>query len=174
MKKLIALSLIFITCFTYSQTVKSKILKLKYTTPESWTASEFGGLLNWDEKGNEMCRCSGIAFSKPNKDGKFNVVIYAVPNGGLDSTKREFVGALHFENVEKVEKVTNKNFSMEKRRSNFYDTKTKKTSFNCIRYITKVNEGHCYIIYTWQENMNLLNSTSEKILTEMVNAIEPL
>ena len=102
MKKIIFLSLFVCSLTIQSQTVKSKILKLKYTTPESWTATEFGGLLNWDEKGNEMCRCSGVAFSKPNKDGKFNVVIYAVANGGLDSTKREFVGALHFENVEKA------------------------------------------------------------------------
>ena len=78
MKKVIFLSLIVCSFSLMSQTVKSKILKLKYTTPESWTASEFGGLLNWDEKGNEMCRCSGVAFSKPNKNGKFNVVIYAV------------------------------------------------------------------------------------------------
>ena len=174
MKKVIFLSLIVCSLSLNAQTVKSKVLKLKYTTPESWSAEEFGGLLNWDEKGNELCRCSGIAFSKPHKDGKFNVVIYAVANGGLDSTKREFVGNLHFENVEKVEKVTNKNFSMEKRRSNFYDVRAKKTSYNCIRYITKPTEGHCYLIYAWQENMNLLNSTSEKTLTEMVNSIEPL
>ena len=174
MKKIIFLSLFVCSLTIQSQTVKSKNLKLKYTTPESWTATEFGGLLNWDEKGNEMCRCSGVAFSKPNKDGKFNVVIYAVANGGLDSTKREFVGALHFENVEKVEKTTNKNFAFEKRRSNFYDVRAKKASYNCIRYITKATDGHCYLIYAWQENMNLLNSTAEKALTEMVNAIEPL
>lgn len=174
MKKVIFFSLIISSLVIHAQTVKSKIMKLKYTTPESWTAVEFGGLLNWDEKGNEMCRCSGVAFSKPDKGGRFNVVVYAVPAGGLDSTKREFVGALHFENVEKVEKVTNKNFSMEKRRSNFYDVRAKKASYNCIRYITKVTDGHCYLIYAWQENMNLLNSTSEKALTEMVNSIEPL
>jgi hypothetical protein len=174
MKKLIFSSLLALSLSLSAQTVKSKILKLKYTTPESWTAAEFGGQLNWDEKGNEMCRCSGVAFSKPHKEGKFNVVVYAVPNGGLDSTKREFVGALHFENVEKVEKVTNKSFSMEKRRSNFYDVRAKKASYNCIRYITKVTDGHCYVIYAWQENMNLLNSTAEKALTEMINAIEPL
>lgn len=174
MKKLIFLSLLIVSLSVNAQAVKSKILKLKYTTPESWSATEFGGLLNWDEKGNELCRCSGVAFSKPDKNGKFNVVIYAIPNGGLDSTKREFVGPLHFENVEKVEKGTNKNFAFEKRRSNFYDVRAKKPSYNCIRYITKATEGHCYIIYAWQENMNLLNSTSEKALTEMVNAIEPL
>ena len=174
MRKITLSLLILVSGFSFSQTVKSKILKLKYSTPESWTATEFGGLLNWDEKGNEMCRCSGVAFSKPNKNGRFNVVVYAVTNGGLDSTKREFVGALHFENVEKVEKVTNKNFSFEKRRSNFYDVRAKKPSYNCIRYISKPTEGHCYLIYAWQENMNLLNSTAEKELTEMINAIEPL
>jgi hypothetical protein len=169
MKNLLLISCLFVSFLSFSQTAKSKLLKLKYTTPESWTATEFGGQLNWDEKGNELCSCSGVAFSKPDKNGKFNVVVYAVPNGGLDSTKREFVGPLHFENVEKVEKTTNKNFAFEKRRSNFYDVRAKKTSYNCIRYITKPTEGHCYI-----ENMNLLNSTSEKALTEMVNAIEPL
>lgn len=174
MKKVIFFSLIVCSLTLNSQTVKSKVLKLKYTTPESWTANEFGGLLNWDEKGNELCRCSGVAFSKPHKNGKFNVVVYPIAKGGLDSTKREFVGALHFENVEKVEKGTNKNFAFEKRRSNFYDVKAKKASYNCIRYITKATEGHCYLIYAWQENMDLLNSTSEKELTEMVNAIEPL
>lgn len=174
MRKLLLISGLFITVLTYSQTVKSKLLKLKYTTPDSWSAQEFGGQSNWDESGNAMCRCSGIAFSKPNKNGKFNVVLYAVPKGGLDSTKREFVGALHFENVDKVEKATNKNFAFEKRRSNFYDIKTKKASYNCIRYITKATEGHCYVIYAWQENMDLLNSTSEKELAEMINGIEPL
>lgn len=165
---------IFTSVFSFSQTVKSKLLKLKYKTPEGWTANEFGGLKNWDEAGNEMCHCSGIAFSKPHKNGKYNVVLYAVPNGGLDSAKREFVGPLRFVNVEKVEKTTNKSFSFEKRRSNFFDTKTKKASYNCIRFISKPMDGHCYIIYVWQENMDLLNSTSEKELTEMVNSIESL
>ena len=174
MRKFLFLSGLFFAVLTYSQTVKSKLLKVKYTTPDNWTAAEFGGQTSWDEKGNEMCRCSGIAFSKPHKNGKFNVVLYAVPKNGLDSTKREFVGPLHFENVEKVEKTTKKNFAFEKRRSNFYDVRAKKTSYNCIRYITKPTEGHCYIIYAWQENMDLLNSTSEKELAEMVNAIEPL
>lgn len=174
MKKFLFIILVIFSISASSQTVKSKILKLKYTTPEGWTANEFGGLKNWDESGNAMCRCSGIAFSKPHKNGKFNVVVYAVPAGGLDSAKREFVGALHFVNVEKVEKTTNKGFSFEKRRSNFYDVKTKTNSYNCIRYISKPTEGHFYIIYVWQENMDLLNSTSERELTEMVNGIEPL
>jgi len=173
MRKLLFISFLFAAVLSYSQTVKSKILKLKYSTPENWTATEFGGKLNWDEAGNEMCRCSGVAFSKPNKNGKFNVVVYASPINGLDSTKREFVGALHFQNVEKIEKTTNKNFSFEKRRSGFFDVRVKKDSYNAIRYITKVDD-HYYIIYAWQENMNLLNSTAEKELTEMVNAIEPL
>lgn len=173
MRKIIALPLLFISVFSFSQTVKSKILKLKYTVPENWTATEFGGQLNWDESGNNMCRCSGLAFSKPNKNGKFNIVLYASPSGGLDSVKREFVGSLHFEDVEKYEKATNKNFSFMKKRSNFLDSKTKTISYNVIRYVAKV-EDHYYVIYAWQENMNLLNSTSEKELAEMVNAIEPL
>ena len=174
MQKILLTLCVCVSIFSFSQTVKSKLLKLKYTTPESWTATEFGGPLHWDQSGNAMCRCSGIAFSKPHKNGKFNVVVYAVPQGGLDSAKREFVGSLHFVNVEKVEKTTNKNFSFEKRRSNFQDVKTKNASYNCIRYISKSTEGHSYIIYAWQENMELLNSSSEKELTEMVNGIEPL
>ena len=173
-KKILVSIAVCISVLSFSQTVKSKLLKLKYTTPEGWTATEFGGKLNWDESGNEMCRCSGITFSKPHKNGKYNVVVYAVPNGGLDSAKREFVGPLHFVNVEKVEKTTNKDFSFEKRRSNFYDVKAKKASYNCIRFISKPLDGHCYIIYVWQEKMDLLNSTSEKALTEMVNSIESL
>ena len=173
MKKILASIFICVSFFSFSQTVKSKILKLKYTTPQGWLGTEFGGQKNWDENGNEMCHCSGIAFSKPHKNGKFNVVLYAVPRGGLDSVKREFVGSLHFVNVEKVEKTTNKNFSFEKRRSNFLNVKTKQASHNCIRYISKPIDGHCYVIYVWQENMDLLNSTSEKELNEMVNAIEP-
>lgn len=174
MQRFLFILLICTSVDSFSQTVKSKILKLKYTTPEGWTANEFGGLKNWDESGNAMCRCSGIAYSKPHKNGKFNVVLYAVPQGGIDSAKQEFVGSLHFVNVEKVEKTTNKGFSFEKRRSNFYDVKTKTNSYNCIRYISKPTEGHFYIIYVWQENMDLLNSTSERELTEMVNGIEPL
>ncbi len=174
MKKIFLFIFVNVSVFSFSQTVKSKLLKLKYTTPENWTATEFGGKLNWDESGNAMCRCSGIAFSKPHKNGKYNVVVYAVPKGGLDSTKREFVGSLHFINVEKVEKTTNKNFSFEKRISNFFDVKTKSSSYNCIRFISKPTEGHFYIIYVWQENKDLLNSTSERELTEIVNSIEPL
>ncbi len=174
MKKFLLSICVCLSFASVSQTVKSKLLKLKYTTPEGWTANEFGGKSNWDESGNEMCRCSGVAFSKPHKNGKYNVVVYAVPGGGLDSAKREFVGSLRFVNVEKIEKTTNKGFSFEKRRSNFYDVKNKKASYNCIRFISKPTDGHNYIIYIWQENMDLLNSTSERELTEMVNLIEPL
>ena len=174
MRKFLLLIAICSSFISQSQTVKSKLLKLKYTTPEGWTANEFGGKSSWDESGNEMCKCSGVAFSKPHKNGKYNVVVYAVPSGGLDSAKREFVGNLRFVFVEKVEKTTNKGFSFEKRRSNFMDVKTKKASYNCIRYVSKPVDGHCYIIYVWQENMDLLNSTSERELTEMVNLIEPL
>lgn len=153
--------------------IKSKLLQLKYTTPDGWSAEEFGGPNNWEETGNTLCRCSGIAFSKPHKDGKMHVVVYASTRSGLDSAKRNFVGHLHFENVEKYDKTTNKNFSFEKRKSNFMDMKTKTKSFEVIRYQAKL-EDHFYIIYAWQESMNALNSTNEKELVTMVNAIEPL
>lgn len=174
MRKYLFLILVCASVGAFAQTIKSKALKLKYTLAESWTANEFADPLNWDKGGNAMCKCSGIAFSKPHKNGKFNVVVYAVPKGGLDSAKREFVGSLHFMNVEKIEKTTNKSFSFEKRRSNFQDVSTKKTSFPCIRFISKPVDGYSYIIYAWQESMELLNSTSEKELTEMVNLIESL
>lgn len=38
---------------------------------------------------------SGVAFSKPDANGKYNLV-GAFPVGGLDSTKREFIRNLHF------------------------------------------------------------------------------
>jgi hypothetical protein len=116
---------------------------------------------------------SGVAFSKPDANGKYNLV-GAFPVGGLDSTKREFVRNLHFVNIEKIEKSVNENFSFEKRRSNFVDAKTKAKSYNCLRYITKLKDGYSYIIYAWQENMNLLNSTSESQLLKMINVITSL
>jgi hypothetical protein len=44
-------------------------------------------------------KCSGVAFSKLDANGKYNLVGYAFPVGGLDSTKREFVRNLHFVNA---------------------------------------------------------------------------
>ena len=101
------------------------------------------------------------------------MVVYPSSPNGLDSSKRNFVGNLRFEDVEKYEKTTNKHFSFQRKRSNFFDIKTKQKSFEAIRYQTRFEDRY-YIIYIWQENSNLLNSTSEKELTEMVNAIEPL
>jgi hypothetical protein len=174
MRKSLSIILVCASMAAFSQTIKSKALKLKYTLAESWTANEFADPLNWDKGGNAMCKCSGVAFSKPDANGKYNVVVYAVPAGGLDSAKREFVGTLHFVNVEKIEKAVNEYFSFERRRSNFVDAKTKAASYNCMRYVTKPKDGYSYIIYAWQENMNLLNSTSEKELSKMINVIAPL
>lgn len=94
-------------------------------------------------------------------------------NRGLDSTKRNFVGALRFENVEKYDKTKNKFFSFERKKSNFTDSKTNKKSFDVIRYLAKVDD-HFYIIYSWQENVSLMSPQIEKELFEMINAIEPL
>lgn len=104
---------------------------------------------------------SGVAFSKPDANGKYNVVGYAFSVGGLDSTKCAFVRNLHFVNIEKIEKSVNENFSFEKRRSNFVDAKTKAKSYNCLRYITKLKDGYSYIIYAWQEKMNLLTQRAK-------------
>jgi len=174
MRNLLFLVLISLSAALFSQqSVKSKPLKLKYTPPAGWNAEEFGAKTSWEESGNAMCKCSGVAFFKSHKDGKMNVVVYPSSQSGLDSAKRNFVGNLRFENVEKYDKTKNKYFSFERKRSNFTDSKTTKKSFEVIRYLAKV-EDHFYIIYSWQENMNALNSTNEKELYEMVNAIEPL
>ena len=174
MKKLFLFLLIAAsTAIIAQETVKSKPLKLKYTLPAGWIAEEFGDKLNWEVSGNALCKCSGIKFSKQHKDGKMNVLVYPSSQSGLDSTKRENVGNLHFENVEKYDKTKNKFFSFERKRSNFSDTKAGKKSFDVIRYFTKV-EDHFYIFYVWQENMQLMSPQTEKELYEMINAIEPL
>ena len=174
MKKLFLFLLIATTSIAIAQeTIKSKPLKLKYTPPSGWVAEEFGGKLNWEEAGNALCKCSGVKFSKQHKDGKMNVMVYPSTQSGLDSTKRNFVGALRFENVEKYDKTKNKFFSFERKRSNFTDAKTNKKSFDVIRYFAKI-EDHFYIIYSWQENTSLMSPQIEKELFEMINAIEPL
>jgi hypothetical protein len=155
------------------ETIKSKALKLKYSPPAGWNAEEFGGKTSWEESGNTLCKCSGVAFYRTHKDGKMNVVVYPSSQSGLDSAKRNFVGNLRFENVEKYDKTKNKFFSFERRKSNFTDYKTNKKSYEVIRYLAKV-EDHYYIIYAWQESMNPLNSTNEKEIYQMVNAIEPM
>jgi len=173
MKKLLFLLLAGISAITFAQqTVKSKALKIKYALPAGWNAEEFGGKTSWEESGNTLCKCSGVSFTKSHKDGKMNVVLYPSTQSGLDSTKRNFVGSLRFENVEKYDKTRNKNFSFEKKKSNFTDTKTSKKSYEVIRYFAKV-EDHFYIIYIWQENMSPMSPATEKELYEMVNAIEP-
>lgn len=176
MKKI---ALIVLACITLTvaaqKTEKSKALKLKYTLPAGWNAQEFGSTttVNWEEQGNSLCKCSGILFFKSHKDGKMNVLVYPTTQSGLDSTKRNAAGNLVFENVVKYDKTKNKSFSFERKKSNFIDSKTKTKSFEVFRYYAKI-EDHFYIIYTWQENMQALNSTNEKELYEMVNAIEPL
>jgi hypothetical protein len=155
------------------QSGKSKFLKLKYTLPAGWNVEEFGGKSSWEEAGNAMCPCAGISFSKSHKDGKMHVVVYPSTQSGLDSAKRSFVGNLQFEDVEKYDKTRNKNFSFERKRSNFSDKSNNKKSYEVLRYFAKVDE-HFYIFYTWQDSMNALNSTNERELYEMVNAIEPL
>ena len=172
-KALFAVGFAISCIFTHAQTVKSKNLLLKYTLPAGWNAKEFGGTTPWEDSGNEFCKCGGVYFYRTHGDGKMNVVVYASTQSGLDSTKRNFAGTLHFEDVQKWDRTKNKAFSFERKKSNFTDSKTKAKSFDVIRYQTKVDD-HFYIIYTWQENMQALNSTNEKLLYEMVNAIEPI
>lgn len=169
----ILLAISLSTVLTAQQTVKSKILKLKYTPPAGWNVQEFGSpsTKTWEEPGNNLCSCSGVAFTKSDKDGKLNVVVYPSTQSGLDSTKRNSVGNLKFEDVVKYDKVRINDLSFERKKSNFTDNKTKAKSFEAFRYFTKV-EDHFYIIYAWQENMQALNSVNEKALVEMVKAIE--
>ncbi|MBK7309573.1 MAG: hypothetical protein IPI93_01985 [Sphingobacteriaceae bacterium] len=173
MKKLISLCLLVAATSLTAQTVKSKALKLKYTAPEGWNPSEFGGKTSWDESGNNLCKCSGVMFTKQHKDGKMIVLVYPSTISGLDSSKHDMAGILKFVDVEKYDKTKNKNFSFEKKKSYFMDTKTSSKSYEVIKYKTKI-EDHYYLIYTWQESMNVMSPNTEKDLFEVVNAIEPL
>ncbi len=169
MKKLLFIPLLCLCLLSYGQ--KAKNMKVKYILPEGWNVEEFGGKSPWEDPGNMLCKCSGLHFFKSQKDGKMNVVLYPSTASGLDSTKRDAVGNLKFVNVEKFDRVRHNDVSLERRKSNFTDSKTKAKSFEAFRYFAKVDD-HYYIIYAWQENMQLLNSTNEKELQEMVKAIE--
>lgn len=158
-------------CANAQETIKSKPLRLRYTAPAGWTATEFGAKDSWETEGNALCRCSGLLFTKPNKNGKLNVLVYPSTQAGLDSAKRSRVGDLQFQDVEKFEKTRNKNFSFEKRRSSFSSKGSR--SYDAIRYYAKVDD-HFYIIYTWQDTMSPLEPQTEKELFEVVNALEPL
>jgi len=171
MKNPLILVFLGLSLLTQAQTLKSKNLKLKYTPPAGWNTEEFGGKGSWEEAGNDLCHCSGIHFSRSHKDGKMHVVVYASTQSGLDSAKRNSVGNLKFEEVVKFDRVRNNDMSFERKKSNFTDSKTKTKSFDAYRYFVKVDD-HFYIIYAWQENMQTLNSTNEKELFAMVNAIE--
>lgn len=157
---------------------KSKVLKLKYTLPDGWNAKEFGNpeTKTWEEGGAESgtsgpCKCSGILFTKSHKDGRMNVVVYPSSASGLDSTKRNFVGPLQYQDVEKYDNIRNNGISFQRKKSNFLDSKTKTKSFEVYRYFAKVDD-HFFIIYAWQESMQFLTSLNQKLLFDMVNAIE--
>jgi len=170
MKNLFLALLVSFSALLQAQ-AKSKIMKVKYTLPAGWNAEEFGGKTPWEEAGNAMCHCSGIAFSRLHKDGRMNVVIYPSTQAGLDSTKRNFVGTLHFEDVVKYDNIRNNAVPFKRKKSNFTDSKTKAVSYEVYQYFAKV-EDRFYIMYAWQESMQPLNSTNEKELFLMVNGIE--
>jgi hypothetical protein len=172
MKNIVVILLSLSLCNSFAQQTKSKTLQLKYTLPQGWTAAEFGGKSPWEESGNNLCHCSGVLFTRSHKDGKMNVLVYPSTISGLDSTKRNTVGKLRWVDVQKYDKTKNKNFSFERKKSNFIDWPSNEKSYEVLRYFTKVDD-HFYIIYAWQESMNALNSTNEKEIYEMVNAIEP-
>lgn len=170
MKHLLLVAFISLSAFLNAQTVKSKNLKLKYTLPAGWNAEEFGSK-NWEDAGNNMCHCAGIYFFRLHKDGKMNVLVYPSSQAGLDSTKRNFVGTLHFEDVEKLDRIRINALPLERKKSNFTDSKSKAKSFDVFRYFAKVDDRF-YIIYAWQENMQPLNSTNENLVVDMVKGIE--
>ena len=171
MKKILVLFFLSVFTLSQAQTLKSKNLKLKYTPPAGWNVEEFGGKSPWEEGENVLCKCSGVHFFRTHKDGKMHVVVYASTQSGLDSTKRNSVGNLRFEDVVKYDRVRNNDMSFERKKSNFTDTKTKSKSYEAYRYFTKVDDRF-YIIYAWQESMQALNSTNEKEVFAMVNTIE--
>lgn len=174
MKNLILSVFMFASlAFHAQEAIKSKPLKLKYVVPAGWKVTETGAKGSWDEKGNDLCQCSSLHFTKDSKGGLLNVLIYPSDASGLDSLKRNRVGRLEFVDVEKYDKTRNKNFSFEKRKSNFTNIKMKSKSFEVIKYKTKVDD-HFYIIYTWQENLGMMSPDTEKELFEVVNGLEPL
>jgi hypothetical protein len=113
MKKLLTLILLLASVYISAQQTKSKNLMIKYNLPPGWNAAEFGGKIPWENKGNTLCDCSGILFSRSHPDGKMNVLLYPSTVQGLDSAKRSYVGNLKFEDVQKYDKTRNKNFSFE-------------------------------------------------------------
>jgi hypothetical protein len=158
----------------YSQkAVKLTNLKLKYTLPEGWNAEAFGGESPWENANSGYCKCAGVMFTKQHPNGPMHVLVYPSTISGLDSTKRNYVGSLHFEKVEKYFKTTNKNFSFEKRESYFTDTKKGTKAYDAFRYIARPKTT-TYIIYTWQETANKMDGKTERELFEMVNGIEPM
>jgi hypothetical protein len=171
MKNLVFLLLISLFTSSPAQTIKSKNLKIKYTPPAGWNAEEFGDKSPWETGENPLCKCSGAHFSKSHKDGKMHVVLYPSTQAGLDSTKRNGVVQLRFEDVVKFDRVRINGVSFERKKSNFTDTKTNAKSFEVYRYFAKV-EDRFYIIFAWQENMQTLNSSNEKEIFAMINAIE--
>ena len=171
MKNIVLLVFMGLLTVSQAQTTKSKNLKIKYTLPASWNAEEFGGKSPWEDVGNDMCHCAGAHFFKSHKEGKMHVLIYPSTQAGLDSTKRYFVGTLHFEDVAKYDNIRNNDISFRRKKSNFTDSKTKAKSYEAYQYFAKVDD-HFYLIYAWQENMQALNSTNERELFTMVNALE--
>lgn len=164
---------LFIGMTLAQKAVKLTNLKLKYTLPEGWVAEAFGNEMPWETSNSSYCKCGGILFTKQHSNGTMRVMVYPSTIAGLDSTKRNFVGNLRFEKVEKYFKTTNKNFSFEKRVSFFTDTQKGKKAYDVIRYIARP-EKVTYIIYTWQESSNMMDAKTERELFEMVNGIEAI
>jgi len=170
MKKFVFLFLL-LGATALAQTSKSKNLKLKYTALPGWTATEYGDKAPWETGNGPFCRCAALHLTKQHADGTMHVLVYPSTQSGLDSTKRQAAGDLVFTDVEKFDRVRINGLPYERKRSHFKNKTTNAKSFDAFRFFVKAGDRF-YIIFAWQENMQLLNSTNEKELLGMVNAID--
>lgn len=166
--------MIFILLFAirmHSQEVKWKHFKLKSSNLNGWIVKEFPGNKTWDDTKNEWCRCAALYFTKEWNGKKLNILLYPVA-GSPDSVKYIHAGKFVFQPEEKFEQIRNKNFSFKKIKSYFYDSSENKKVF-VIRYLTKP-EKHAYIIYTWADDVTLMDGDTEKELFLLINTFESL
>lgn len=152
-----------------SQEVKWKHFKLKSNNLNGWNVREYPGNKNWEDTKNEWCSCAALYFTKDWNGKKLNVLVYPVA-GSSDSIKYLHAGKFVFQPEEKYEQIRNKNFSFRKVKSYFYNSSENKKVF-VIRYLTKP-EKHSYLIYTWADNITLMDGDTEKELFSLINSFE--
>lgn len=151
--------------------IKVGELNLKFIALEGWNS-----YINLEEsnKKNNICNCSYIHFTKQHPNGELNIVVYPTNKQGLDSIKREMVGSLRFQPVEKYDNTKNEFFKFQKKTSYFVDTKNNNSkSYEVARHIAKYKNDF-FIFYTWQKSSTILNPNVEKELNLQLNKIEPI